>query len=237
MQIPIAANSKRPLVKWQQFQQTPADEATLTTWHQQYPGCNWALITGAVSGVIVLDVDARRGGEASLRGRHLPPTRTTRTPGGGVHYYYQRPSGTVPCVPDILPGCDLKADGGYVLVPPSSIDGRAYEVVLDAPEAPAPAWLTTLLRAANRGSTAGLRPKALQLLGGVGEGQRNETCARLAGRLLAYGMPQSEVIGWMLLWNQRNRPPLPAAEVRLAVRSIGATAVRRHLLNARAVEV
>src|ERR1700731_1377428 len=37
------------------------DESQIQQWAQQFPGCNWALATGAGSGIFVLDVDGAIG--------------------------------------------------------------------------------------------------------------------------------------------------------------------------------
>ncbi|BCJ75195.1 hypothetical protein CS0771_47390 [Catellatospora sp. IY07-71] len=51
-----------------------------------------------------------------------PPTRYVRTGSGGLHLYYRHPGGiSVPCDQGMRlgPGIDVKADGGYVVAPPS----------------------------------------------------------------------------------------------------------------------
>ncbi|WP_254549592.1 bifunctional DNA primase/polymerase [Catellatospora tritici] len=94
-----------------------------------------AIRTGLASGLVVIDVDPRNGGTASLhaliaRG-FTPPTRYVRTGAGGLHLYYRHPGGiAIPCDKGIRlgPGIDVKADGGYVVAPPSRHPdtGRPY---------------------------------------------------------------------------------------------------------------
>ncbi|CAM3430918.1 bifunctional DNA primase/polymerase [Stackebrandtia soli] len=90
-----------------------------------------AVRTGAASGTVVVDVDPRSGGAATLAellaAGLLPPTLTARTGSGGVHLYYAHPGGTIRSGAGALgPGVDVKADKGYVVVPPSRIGERAY---------------------------------------------------------------------------------------------------------------
>lgn len=93
-----------------------------------------AIRTGAASGLVVIDVDPRHDGAATLRGliaRGLtPPTRYVRTGSGGLHLYYCHPGHPVPCDEGrrLGPGIDVKADGGYVVAPPSRHQdtGRPY---------------------------------------------------------------------------------------------------------------
>ncbi|GAB3814507.1 bifunctional DNA primase/polymerase [Kribbella italica] len=83
-----------------------------------------AVRTGAVSGLLVVDVDPAHGGTESLNrlliGGLLPRTRRVITGSGGLHLYYRHPGQHLPSRP--MPGhqgIDIKADGGYVVLPPS----------------------------------------------------------------------------------------------------------------------
>jgi hypothetical protein len=66
-------------------------------WFTALPGANLALRTGAVSRVVVLDVDGDEGAE-SLRALErefgaLPATKSVKTPSGGSHFYFRHPGG------------------------------------------------------------------------------------------------------------------------------------------------
>jgi bifunctional DNA primase/polymerase-like protein len=77
-----------------------------------------AIRTGAVSGRVVVDIDPRHGGHVDPA--LMAPTATVATGGGGWHLHYQHPG--VPVLSRPLPGrrgVDIKAEGGYVLAPPS----------------------------------------------------------------------------------------------------------------------
>lgn len=87
-----------------------------------------AMRTGAVSGLVVVDVDPRNGGDETARSLVsrglLPPTAWVRTGGGGAHLYYRHPGRSVPCSTGkpgrgLGPGVDVRGDGGYVVAPPS----------------------------------------------------------------------------------------------------------------------
>ena len=97
------------------------------------PETNVAVATGG-KGPNVLDVDVAHGkqGEDSLRrgisaGLVGVPMGAVATPSGGMHLYYlgdaQR-NGSLPRF-----GLDFRGEGGYVLAPPSRVDGRQYVVV------------------------------------------------------------------------------------------------------------
>ena len=126
---------------WKPFQTRVATLRELEAWQGAEA---FAVVTGALSGVVVLDVDnnADANGMESLRGLHLPETVTARTPRGGFHYYYAHPGGHVSTCSKLLPAVDVRGDGGLVLMPGAA--GREWVPGLspeDVPLAPMPAWL------------------------------------------------------------------------------------------------
>ncbi|WP_117215127.1 bifunctional DNA primase/polymerase [Allorhizocola rhizosphaerae] len=84
-----------------------------------------AIRTGTASGLVVIDIDPRNGGTPSLAALReritLPPTRYVRTGGNGWHLYYRYPGHTriSSGKHQLGQGIDVKADGGYVVAPPS----------------------------------------------------------------------------------------------------------------------
>ncbi|GAB3053614.1 bifunctional DNA primase/polymerase [Micromonospora schwarzwaldensis] len=118
-----------------------------------------ALRTGAPSGTVVVDVDPAHGGRDTLntlieRGL-LPPTAYVVTGSGGLHLYYQHPGQPVTCSQGksgqgLGPGVDVKADGGYVVLPPSihPRTGRPYRWAPDREMKEMPPALVTACRPA-----------------------------------------------------------------------------------------
>ncbi len=111
--------------------------------------------TGPKSGVFVVDVDPRNGGDQSLKlleQEHGPLPETLRTESGrgdgGGHFFFQLPTNTtIKNNEQIAPGIDIKADGGYVVVPPSRhLEGKrqCYEWVSMAEPVAPPPWLLEL---------------------------------------------------------------------------------------------
>ena len=95
---PLAPRSKKPaLLDWQSLATT--DETTLHTWARQFPGANWGAVLGERSGSIVIEVNRRQGGEASLRAwetQYGPLTSTWQVHSAdGVHWYLKHPEGHV----------------------------------------------------------------------------------------------------------------------------------------------
>jgi hypothetical protein len=96
------------------------------------PGMNLAVATGT-PGPDVLDID-HRGPAASgfpalerLRAGGLldGATGQVRTPGAGLHVYFEGTSQRTAHLP--ASHLDFLAVGGYVLIPPSQVNGRPYE--------------------------------------------------------------------------------------------------------------
>ena len=112
------------------------------------------MVTGRVSGVAVLDVDPRSGGDAALAGFEarwgaLVPTAETLTGGGGRHLWLDADGAALPSVTP-APGIELKAEGATVVVPPSlHASGRRYawregRSPWELPPVPVPGWLASL---------------------------------------------------------------------------------------------
>lgn len=98
-----------------------------------HPDGHWAVRTGQASGIVVLDaeghgspsgVEVLDDWESWSGGWPLAETnRIALTPSGGVHRYYAWEPG-IKSRNRVLPGIDIKSDGGYVLVPDVSPERR-----------------------------------------------------------------------------------------------------------------
>ena len=144
--LPVRAGTKAPrLEKWQDRATT--DSSVIEEWFGGGSEDSIGILTGSASGLVVLDVDPRNGGEVSLlelvrEYGPLPPTYTVRSGGGGWHYYFKRPGGEIPTKHEFRPGLDLQAEGTHVVAPPSlHATGVRYVVENDCELAPLPAFL------------------------------------------------------------------------------------------------
>jgi hypothetical protein len=126
-----SAPGKHSRVAWKRRMREEADIGLIERWWRRWPDANLGVVTGAVSGLVVLDVDPRHGGFDSLavlEAVHGPigPTVGASTGGGGEHLYFRHPQTFVPCR-SIAPGLDVKGDGGLVVCPPSvHLSGHLY---------------------------------------------------------------------------------------------------------------
>ena len=55
--IPLWPKSKKPLLKWEPYQETRATGRDLSDWFANDKAYNIGIITGAVSGIVVLEED------------------------------------------------------------------------------------------------------------------------------------------------------------------------------------
>lgn len=103
-------------------------------------GCNYAVATGARSGVFVVDFDTIDV-YAAMADR-FPDTYAVKT-GRGVHLYYQAPDFPVRnSQSDLAPKVDIRGDGGYAAIADCRHEnGSTYTVVDEREPVPAPAWL------------------------------------------------------------------------------------------------
>ncbi|HET9967966.1 MAG TPA: bifunctional DNA primase/polymerase [Streptosporangiaceae bacterium] len=116
------------------YRDATTDPEQITTWYTRRPDANLAIATGH-PGPDVLDVDDHGpdrngyGALAQLRDAGLLGNAAAylRTPGGGLHAYY---TGTTQrCAHLAAHRLDFLSAGGYVLAPPSQIDGRPYRLI------------------------------------------------------------------------------------------------------------
>ncbi len=232
--LPLCPRGKRPAVSsWQEYQSRRATGEEIQAWWREAPDANIGVVTGAISGLVVLDID---GAEAVkyARQRGVPLTPAAET-GKGWHVYFAHPGGSVPnaVALDGIKGLDVRADGGYVVAPPSvHPSGRVYAWAKgrspdERPLAPCPPWLLGLLAGRSRGGASVEPGWAEKLILGVKKNERNDTCARLAGRYLGKGLSESEVLALLLMWNRQNKPPLPEMEVEKVVRSVAGREARK----------
>lgn len=198
-----------------------ANAAIICGWWEQWPDANVGIATGPKSGVFVLDVDGEDG-QASFNQLEalgqFPRTlraHTGRTgPDGqrtGFHLYFNHPAeanlrnsaGT------LGKGLDIRADGGYVVAPPSlHASGPTYEWAEgESAIAEPPAWLIAKIS-----PPFDTTPKTST--GFLNEGQRNDVLFRLACSWRRRGATRDQLERGLLAENSRRcRPTLGRDEI------------------------
>jgi len=204
---------KHPRVSWRQYsERLPTRKEVLAWFSDEFFSSNVGVVTGRVSGLAVVDVDRSKAAYEALG---LPRTLEAVTGGGGRHYYYSLDA-PMPSRIGLVKGIDLKADGGFVVAPPSiHKSGRSYMWRWTVDPVPLdPALLPT---GGSRLHDSGWYD---DLLAGVAEGERSITAARLAGRYAQLGLTQLETFLLLSGWNDANTPPMPLGELRTTVVAI-----------------
>jgi hypothetical protein len=176
-----------------------SNPAIIEKWWVRQPKANVAIAAGA-SKLIVFDIDPRHGGdEAALRalaGDEISNTVRVLSPSGGLHLYYQQPSGGLfTCFTNKpAPGIDIRGGAGYVIGPPSNhlMGEYVFEVGYNPGEIElllCPPMLADLARgppeqsggpSANDAGDQATGFDILHALIGVSEGERNDQLFRAA---------------------------------------------------------
>jgi len=231
--FPCEPFGKRPLTP-HGLLDASSDPTVVKRWWQTWPDANIALPTGRESCLVVLDVDGDEGSESLrvLERTHepLPQTASVVTPRAGQHFYFRHRGIEIRNSAGLLGrGLDVRADGGYVIAPPSiGRNGRRYEPDERAPLAQLPAWLLTQLSVTREASP---RTPASEWVAiarhGLHQGERNQGLTRLTGHLLARDVDAHLVRELVLLVNHRCKPPLTEDEVNRIVESIAGRELRK----------
>jgi hypothetical protein len=127
--FPIRPDAKAPLTL-HGVDDATTDQAVIRRWWSLRPNANIAVATGHPA-IDVLDVDVRPPGNGytalerlRIAGLLEGATAMVRIPSGGLHLHYpgtDQRSGRLRRV-----FLDFKAARGYVLLPPSTVEGRSY---------------------------------------------------------------------------------------------------------------
>jgi len=200
------------------------DRGIVEQWFARWPHGNVGVATGP-SGLAVIDVDVKHHGLAAWetlnRDLELPPTLESRTGSGGLHVFYKVAPGTVASSRGSLPiGIDVKAGGGYVVVPPSlHASGRRYQWLAKRDIVSLPAALRRLIQ--SRPTSAANGESEANDGETIGNGNRNRTLTSYAGTMRRRGMSERAITAALLVENEdRCQEPLSADEVRCIARSV-----------------
>ncbi|MFN7130778.1 MAG: VapE domain-containing protein, partial [Myxococcales bacterium] len=214
------------------------DPDQIFRWWAERPTANVGIVTGAESGLVVLDVDPKSGGDVTLaeleiqHGR-LPDTVEAVTGSRGRHILFRHPGVPVKSsVADLGPGLDTRADGGYIVAAPSMhASGNTYEweasgepglvelaelptwvLAALAPKqaAPAPAGTVSPESALRRARAwLSVRDPAVE-----GQGGDRHTFLTAANLVNDFGLAADEAWSLLLDWNARCVPPWSERELR-----------------------
>ena len=145
--VPRAASDrKHPAIKWKEYQDRAVTKDEILNWYAKFAG-GLGFITGAISGVIVIESDGLAGETVLDHFEHvhgpLPKTLTIQSGSKrGFHRHFRHPGSMIKTTANTNIQIDIRADGGFCVLPPSRHKcGGLYEVVVEAEPAELPAGL------------------------------------------------------------------------------------------------
>lgn len=186
--FPVKRQGKSPLCP-NGFKSATTDKVVLQEWDNKFSNCNVGIPTGSINNIFVVDVDGEQGIESLNRleliyGKLDAPTVIT---GKGKHLYFKMPEIDIKSsVSKIADHIDIRANGGYVVAPPSVHEnGHRYTWKNFAPNQnfpEAPNWLISLMINAEKQTlpVSGV----LEEIASTPEGERNDTLYRRAISLI-----------------------------------------------------
>ncbi len=195
---------------------------TIKNWWQKWPKANIGIATGVVSDLIVIDLDERHGGVEAFRHwekDYAAQTSLISKTGGGFHLYFSALGHQVRSRVGVLPGVDVRAEGGFVVAPGSlHHSGLPYSWVSQESNAPSPISLP-LLKLIEAKSTSN---ETLPHGQNIPEGHRNDLLTRIAGVMRRENCNVDLINQALHLINQTLcSPTLEQNEVQAIAHSIG----------------
>lgn len=229
--FPLQEKEKKPLPKSHGVKDATTDAEQVAARWDRLPSANIGIATG--NGLLVIDLDRKTGvdGVQSLldweksSGHVLPrETWSASTGSGGVHLFY-RIEEQQKNRANLLPGVDVRGDGGYIVAPPSTHPtGGLYEWInppdscaLAKADEAVKAFLQIKTQTDTRNDSTGQNGTHENA---IPEGRRNDSLHKLASSLVARGADESTVR--LAVHNENKnkcRPPLPDQEVDTIVNS------------------
>jgi hypothetical protein len=248
--FPLASNEKVPLFKdvnWRKYATQNPEQ--IRAWWRETPDANIGLV---MDGFVAIDIDLRHNGHLSwkefleqheLLGHEMVKTRRHKTWSGGAHIIYRQPPGvTIGNSQNQLgPGIDIKATGGYVVGPGSTIDGKPYTVANPNREiGTLPEWLSELCTKSRAKSAAAGKwlferteesdAIAIALATAwldehapdANHGTIDNTAFTVAAKFYDFGVPDDEAVLLLAEWSEKHaHPPMEQHDIERVAHSAG----------------
>jgi len=204
---------KKPTVAWKEYQDRIATDEELEKWFANSYNNGIGIITGKISGIVVVDVE-KEGLLETVKTLNIKEgNRYAETISGGRHYYYRYEPLKNAVKVDGL-NFDIRGDGGFVVAPPTEYNGQSYKWLYELENMflkNVPSEVKSKL-GGNGWIESGHLKTTIQDKVNVSEGSRNDSLNRLACSLLHRESPETvwEVINNI---NRTYNPPLDESEV------------------------
>ena len=228
--FPLRVKGKEPITD-NGFKDATTDLRIIEKWWHDNPNCNIGIATGQMSGGLVaidMDIDKDKGKDGYHTFKKwcddnyliLPDSWLSITGRGGYHLLY-RSKFPVPSKIGWLDDVDIRADGAYIVAPPSiHPNGTKYEWE-DAPDECQLVSTDDIDVEFIMNSVIASNIKTNQPLSvpdEIPEGHRDEIMFKLACKYQAMGMSDSAMLAALQEENRvRCKPPLSDKEIRKKV--------------------
>lgn len=220
--FPCKPGGKEPLTPNGHLDAT-TDPRKIHMWWNRHPDANPAMPTGERTGILAVDHDTYKKEAASLQEveAKLGPVSegiTIETGSGGRQYLFRYPKGSnIRNATSVLPGVDIRGEGGYILLPGSVTKGVYRRLdkrqLTDPPaqlveELAKPKRAVSKVRSINSATTLAVDGLPIP------EGTRDVTLASIAGHLHDGTRDLDDLAADLLEINARRcEPPLPDPQV------------------------
>lgn len=238
--FPLSPNSKIPFKGSRGYLDATTDPEKIAAWWADTPDANIGIAT---TGLCVPDFDLYRDRSwfdtPQVKAAVNASPMRQKTPSGGLHVVYAQPANADWRISasTLANAVDVRANGGYIVAAPSSIDGAEYSWETGpAPRAELPTppdWLAERISSlsATRSNLAGTWDdwKGEK----IGVGSRHQALLSWAGLFRSWGLEGIELEAALLAINtNRCDPPSPEKEVRRIARDYSRKAVDEAKANA-----
>tara|TARA_Y100000385_G_scaffold246077_1_gene265158 strand:- start:645 stop:2651 length:2007 start_codon:yes stop_codon:yes gene_type:complete len=138
--FPLKANQKIPATRHGYKDATIDQDRIISCWGQR-PDLNIGMALNS-SNLVAIDVDSYKSDckfDEFIQGRDMPPTLIQNSANGGTHYIFKCNSDDE-FAGQLCTGVDIKSNG-YIVVEPSTLNGKKYTWATNVPPAEAPSWI------------------------------------------------------------------------------------------------
>ena len=224
--FPLAPNSKLPIKDTHGHLMASRDPSIIRQWWANWPDANIGCFCKR-SGLLVCDLDVKDGHDGPGEWARLKAecgfsddgALENLTPSGGTHKVFSANGARISSSQSTLAdGIDIKADTGYILLPPSKTPQGQYTWEAsahpaDMTPAPLPPELETLL--------VSKRAEPFELPERIPSGNRNDTLFRLGCSYRSKEMNESEILAALQAVNtSRCDPPLGDGDLQTIAHSV-----------------
>ena len=218
---PLKPEGKTPITT-HGFKDATKGPDQIRAWWTQHPEANIGIATGAISGISVLDEDVKdgAGGDVTLaallgeQGESLESHVRQTTWSGGRQYFFAYDPRARQGAGSYGKGLDGRNDGGYVVAPPSVVNGKRYAWAVKPAEGgaflPMPAWLLDLGSKVAPTSTERRNPPGWAdelMMRGVGKGERDTQAHRLIQHARETGKSEADCWARLTTFGFNCTPP------------------------------